>query len=361
MLMNPERIVPPTGWAGHIPFVFWLVEELRPGLAVELGTHTGNSYFAICQAAAANHLDARCYAVDTWQGDKHASFYGEEIFQDVSAYNESRYASFSSLMRMTFDEALTRFSDGSIDLLHIDGMHTYEAVKHDFDSWFGKLSPKGVVIMHDISVHDGDFGVWKVWDELKDKFPSFEFRHSYGLGVLFAGAESAGIARALTDEDSESVRNSFAKLSTFRAFVDKTCETALYLDDGSGYSEDKTIRRVSAFGAQPFCLSESFDIPEGIKNIRLDPADSYCVIKNLRIVTEKGNVRYRTNGIKARGFDLFLTNRPQVSLKHVENVKRVSVDGQLYRFENSIPVELLMDVMTSKRNFAQKIISLFKE
>jgi hypothetical protein len=222
MLMNPERIVWPFGWVGHIPFVFWLIEELKPSLVVELGTHTGNSYFAICQAVEANRLDAKCRSVDTWKGDKHAGFYGDEVFQCVSAYNESRYAAFSSLMRMTFDEALPRFGDASVDLLHIDGMHTYEAVKHDFDGWFGKLSSKGVVIMHDISVRDGDFGVWRLWDELKGEFPSFGFSHSYGLGALFVGPESIGIADKFNGENGALARVLFSKIGIYPDIIKET-------------------------------------------------------------------------------------------------------------------------------------------
>ena len=29
------------------------------------------------------------------------------------------------------------------------------------------------------------FGVYKFWDEVKAKYPHFQFAHSYGLGVLF--------------------------------------------------------------------------------------------------------------------------------------------------------------------------------
>src|SRR5690606_29004763 len=102
--------------------------------------HTGNSYLAMCQSVVESNLDTRCYAVDTWQGDEHAAHYGEEIFVDLCGHHHPRYASFSNLLRMTFDDALTYFPDGSIDLLHIDGLHTYDAVKHDFDTWFPKLA-----------------------------------------------------------------------------------------------------------------------------------------------------------------------------------------------------------------------------
>ena len=174
-------------WSGHIPFVCDLISSFRPGLIVELGTYYGESYFAMCQAASESGVTCSACAVDTWSGDLHVGAYGSEVFDEVSAYNEARFCSFSTLLRMAFDDAVARFADGSIDLLHIDGLHTYEVVRHDFETWIRKVRPGGVVLLHDTAVRGGDFGVWRYWSELQQAYPAFAFRHSNGLGVLRNG------------------------------------------------------------------------------------------------------------------------------------------------------------------------------
>lgn len=177
-----------SAWWGHVPFAHWLVAALRPRMIVELGTHNGASFAAFCESVQRSKIAAQCFAVDTWQGDEHAGMYGEEIYADLKHFVAARYNAFAELVRSTFDEAQPYFMDGSIDLLHIDGLHTYEAVKHDFETWLPKLSDRGVVIFHDINVRERDFGVWRLWTELRQRHDGFEFSHAHGLGVLLVGA-----------------------------------------------------------------------------------------------------------------------------------------------------------------------------
>src|SRR3954471_12258455 len=175
-----------SAWHEHGPFGFWVVNTLRPRTIVELGVHHGYSYFVFCQAVQRLHLPARCFAIDTWTGDEHSGFYGDDVCAAVSSHNR-RYDGFSRLIRSEFSDACGEFADGSIDLLHIDGCHSYEAVRRDFETWLPKLSERGVILFHDTAEYTNGFGVHRLWEELRMRYPSFEFRHGHGLGILGVG------------------------------------------------------------------------------------------------------------------------------------------------------------------------------
>jgi glycosyltransferase involved in cell wall biosynthesis len=202
----------PSHWAEHVPFAMWIVSVLRPRVLVELGTFRGTSYCGFCQAIKHLGLPTRAHAVDCWKGDPHNGANGPEVLDALREYHDPRYAAFSRLHEMTFDEAAPSFRDGEIDLLHIDGYHTYEAVRHDFETWQPKLSERGVVLFHDIVERIQDFGVYRFWDEIKARYPSFEFHHEHGLGVAAVGRELPEIFQRLirsTPDQAELVRRFF--------------------------------------------------------------------------------------------------------------------------------------------------------
>lgn len=189
--MRPEYVAM-SAWIEHVPFAFWLIDAVRPKTLVELGTHWGVSYFGFCQALEKLGIGNKSFAVDTWTGDEHSGLYGSEIYTAVMAHNDKRYSHFSTLVKSKFDDASAYFLDGTVDLLHIDGLHTYDAVRHDFETWLPKISSRGVVVLHDTNVRERNFGVFQLFSELTEAYPTFEFVHGHGLGVVGVGAEQSG-------------------------------------------------------------------------------------------------------------------------------------------------------------------------
>lgn len=189
----------PSGWHELVPLAHWLVKAIRPRVFVELGTHAGVSYAAFCSAMQQNNVGGAAFAIDHWQGDAHSGFYEGHVYEELNAFNQKNFGSFSKLLKCSFDDALPYFDDGSIDLLHIDGFHSYEAVLHDFDTWYPKLSRRAVVVFHDINCRNSGFGVWRFWEELTGRFSTFEFSHGNGLGIAAVGAEPPLGIRALVE------------------------------------------------------------------------------------------------------------------------------------------------------------------
>jgi len=185
-----------SAWQDLVPALFSIFAVLRPRRFVELGVHNGMSFFSACQISDHLGLQTQCIAVDTWLGDAHASFHSREVFDQFvktlkDVYPQQHY------IESYFSDALACFDDGSIDLLHIDGFHSYDAVKQDFETWLPKMSQVGVVIFHDTNVHTREFGVWRFWAELKSKYPSFELAHCHGLGIAYVGTQPNIIAELL--------------------------------------------------------------------------------------------------------------------------------------------------------------------
>lgn len=148
-IVNKSLRVSP--WQGHRNFIYDYFKYIRPQTVIELGTHYGCSFFAMCQSMKDNHLDSKLYAVDTWEGDPQAGFYGDEVWETVTATKQKFFSGQNTeFLKMYFNDAVKKFDDETFDLIHIDGLHTYEAVSEDFHNWLPKLKKDGVMLFHDV-------------------------------------------------------------------------------------------------------------------------------------------------------------------------------------------------------------------
>ena len=190
---NHESFV--QAWWGHRGFAQRLARALRPNTFAELGVHAGDSYFAFVEAFDVFEVECNSYAVDLWEGDEHSGVYDNSIYDSVQNVN-SKYSSKSNLLKMTFEQAADIVLN--IDLLHIDGLHTYDAVKNDYETWNNKVND--MIIFHDINVPwNPEFGVWKLWDEIKknSSFQCYEFMHCFGLAVLCKSAKAVNAMESI--------------------------------------------------------------------------------------------------------------------------------------------------------------------
>jgi hypothetical protein len=177
-------------WSGHRWFAYDLIRWMKPSSIVELGTHYGCSFFSFCQAVRDGSLSSSLTAVDTWQGDDHAGRYSDDVY-DLFLANLKNFEGLDvTVKRMTFDEALAEQPPASVDLLHIDGFHSYEALEHDLTTWLPTLSDNAVVLLHDIDPASG-YGSADYWRELTQRYGSIQFVHNFGLGVLPIGETTA--------------------------------------------------------------------------------------------------------------------------------------------------------------------------
>ena len=173
-------------WEGHRDFAYDLLQFVRPERLVELGSQYGCSLFSFCQAVRDFKLNTEINAVDMWSGDIGAEITGEEVYALVQKTAATYYPEVNlHLFQMCFDDARPNFADNSIDILPIDGGHTFEDVEHDFTTWLPKLKENGIVLFHDV-YSPIDQGSCDHWEKTKKEYDCyFDFTHSCGLGILF--------------------------------------------------------------------------------------------------------------------------------------------------------------------------------
>lgn len=173
---NIENI--PSAWKGHRPFAEWLVHTMKPQQIVDLGVDYGYSTFVF--ALAARDLPyCTVTGVDLFAGDPQTG--ARNTYNQVLEWKNDLNLMDLELIQGDFHEVSLDWTR-LIDILHIDGYHSYEAVSADFAAWSKFVSEKGIVLFHDINVPNPGYQVIKFFRELTEGRRLY-FLHSYGLGI----------------------------------------------------------------------------------------------------------------------------------------------------------------------------------
>ena len=165
------------------------VRTLKPSTVLEIGTSMGGTLFLWTRLAQPN---ATIVSVDLPGG----KFGGGYSFLRIPIYRRfARREQTLHLMRAnshqdaTLKQVKSRFGLHQVDLLFIDGDHTYEGVKMDWEMYSPLVREGGLVVFHDVAGNYEDTQVKRLWDSIKTGYEHREYmvhpNALYGIGVLF--------------------------------------------------------------------------------------------------------------------------------------------------------------------------------
>lgn len=169
MTYDIEQIA--SAWKDNRQFANWLMQRLRPDVVVDLGVDCGYSTFCFAEAGI-----GRIIGIDHFQGDPHVMPNPEAIGSVKSIIQENHYDNIEIIV--SDHDAAAGSWTLPIDILHIDGAHSYAATKSNYETWKKFVKESGVILFHDTVVFDEVRQVFQEVDMHKVNFTLHP-----GLGV----------------------------------------------------------------------------------------------------------------------------------------------------------------------------------
>jgi hypothetical protein len=176
----------PSAWKAYIEFAVWLTCRFLPQKIVDLGVDYGCSTYAWGSSGVSQVI-----GIDWFKGDEQTGFRdtsGAISSLGHALVRDCQYRDTVRIWRTSFEDAAKVYNE-QIDVLHIDGLHTYEAITKDLKDWLPKLTKDGVIVMHGISVLPDTVG--RAFEKLRQ--PKIRLEHSTGLGVACANPQKIDI------------------------------------------------------------------------------------------------------------------------------------------------------------------------
>ena len=115
----------------------------------------------------------------------------KQLYEEFATDAELSFVRANSHSKDTFETVREALPNDGVDFVFIDGDHTYEGIKQDFEDYTSLLSTNGIVVLHDIlgNPYDPDVQVDKFWEEISCKYDTTEVvinpnRNWGGFGIV---------------------------------------------------------------------------------------------------------------------------------------------------------------------------------
>jgi predicted O-methyltransferase YrrM len=168
-----------------------LVRKNNCRYVMEIGTYRGGTLFLFSRMADAK---ATVISVDypmTFMGHLYRILQGP-ILRRFASRGQSIFLLRNNSHKLQTVDSVRKILNGrKLDFLFIDGDHSYEGVKQDFEMYKGLVKEGGFLAFHDICPGPSpSIQVSKLWQELKGQFNVSEFidasaGHTAGIGVVW--------------------------------------------------------------------------------------------------------------------------------------------------------------------------------
>lgn len=187
-----ENINFSSGLGDSAHLLYGLVRSGKPEIVVEIGSARGRSACFMGMALKENGA-GKLYAIDphtrtAWNDDDSVDTY-EVLLRNVETLGLQSHV---EVLRETSDHVARNWSM-PIDLLFIDGDHSYDGVKHDWELFSPFVRQFGGVIFHDTlwdlrpdpKYARSDMGVPRFVEELRRKgYPVITVDRDFGVSIV---------------------------------------------------------------------------------------------------------------------------------------------------------------------------------
>ena len=172
--------------------LYGLARSIKPKVCVEIGSARGKSACAVGLALRRNG-GGKLYAIDPHSLTNWNDTNSLDSFAIINEHlRKAGVTNFVEIVRQTSDVAAKGWNK-KIDLIFIDGDHSYEGVKADWDLFLPHLSEFGVVVFHDTlwdlrpdtTIARADMGVPRFVDELRAAgYPVITIDQNFGVSLV---------------------------------------------------------------------------------------------------------------------------------------------------------------------------------